>query len=220
MIEVCLKYAAAAQVCQTLTEADGSSLNKQWFEFELTLHNIHSAATWRRWHNDKKVWSGSDHNEKKVWSDKLKMAFNSRPPHMRTILKDWENKCIVATKQHRGVHKDTLHHPQNTNSLSDTGNNTTHMVFEGEPAVKLHAKNVKVGASKNINPSQDKVTIRRVDSPFVKRALGSIGMYCGGWATLKMGRNGEPWCLWDRPPALWWIITVRGVGCRYMMESG
>ena len=37
--------AAAAQVCWTLTEADGSSLNKQWFEFELTLYNIHSAAT-------------------------------------------------------------------------------------------------------------------------------------------------------------------------------
>ena len=28
--------AAAAWVSQTLTEADGSSLNKQWFEFELT----------------------------------------------------------------------------------------------------------------------------------------------------------------------------------------
>ena len=29
-----------------------------WFEFELTLYNIHSAATWHRWHNDKKIWSG------------------------------------------------------------------------------------------------------------------------------------------------------------------
>ena len=32
-------------------------MNKQWYEFELTLHNMHSAATWRRWRNDKKVWS-------------------------------------------------------------------------------------------------------------------------------------------------------------------
>ena len=27
---------------------DRSSLNKQWFEFELALYNIHSAATWRK----------------------------------------------------------------------------------------------------------------------------------------------------------------------------
>ena len=52
---------------------------------------------------------------------KLKMTFSSKPPHQRTILKDWEDKCIVATKQHRGVYKDTLHQPQNTNSLRDTG---------------------------------------------------------------------------------------------------
>ena len=77
--------------------------------------------------------------------EKLKMAFSSRPPHRITILKDLEDKCIVATKQHRGVHKDTLHQPQNTNSLRDTGDITTHMVYEGEPAVKLHAKNIKVG---------------------------------------------------------------------------
>ena len=38
------------------------------------------------------------------------------------------------------------------------------MVFEGEPAVKLHAKNVKVGTSANGNPRQEKVTIGRVDS--------------------------------------------------------
>ena len=24
----------------------------------------------------------------------------------------------------------------------------------------------------------------------------------------------------DRPPSLWWIITWRGVGCRYMMRYG
>ena len=88
---------------------------------------------------------------------KMKMIFNSRHPHRRTILKDWENKFIVATKQHRGVHKDTLHQPQNTNSLKDSRDNTTHMVFEGE--------NVKVGTSANGNPRQDQVTLGRVDSP-------------------------------------------------------
>ena len=45
-----------------------------------------------------------------------------------------------------------LHPPQNTNSFKDTGDNTTHMVFEGEPAVKFHANNVKVGSSENGNP--------------------------------------------------------------------
>ena len=43
------------------------------------------------------------------------------------------------------VHKDTLHQPQNTTSERDKGDNATHMVFEGEPAVKLHAKNVWLG---------------------------------------------------------------------------
>ena len=87
--------------------------------------------------------------------EKLKITFSSRPPHRRTILKEWENKCIIATKQHRGVHKDMLHQPQNTNSLKDPGDNTMHMVFEGEPAVKLHAKYVKVGTNANGNSRQD-----------------------------------------------------------------
>ena len=88
--------------------------------------------------------------------EKLTMTFSSRPPHRRTILKDWENKCIVATNQHIGVYKATLHQPQNTNSLRDTGDNTTNMVFEGEPAVKLHTMNVKVGTSANGNPVKTK----------------------------------------------------------------
>ena len=35
------------------------------------------------------------------------------------------NMPTAATKQHRGVCKDMLHQPQNTNSLRDTGDNTT-----------------------------------------------------------------------------------------------
>ena len=40
-----------------------------------------------------------------------------------------------------------FHQPQNINSLRDTGNYTTHMVFEGELAVKLHAKDVELETS-------------------------------------------------------------------------
>ena len=47
-----------------------------------------------------------------------------------------------SNEVHRGVHKYTFNQPQNTNSLRDTGNNIMHMVFEGELAVKLHAKDV------------------------------------------------------------------------------
>ena len=83
---------------------------------------------------------------------KLKMTFHSRHPHNGwTILKGWENKYIVATKQQRGLHKDKLHQPQNTNSLRDTRDNTTHMVFVSEPAVKLHAKNIEVGTNAKWN---------------------------------------------------------------------
>ena len=70
------------------------------------------------------------------------MTFSSRPRQHRTILKDWEDKCIAATKQHGGVHKDTLHQPQNANSLRHTRDNTAHMVFEGE---KLHVTNIDLG---------------------------------------------------------------------------
>ena len=62
------------------------------------------------------------------------------------------------------------HQPQNTNSLIDTGDNTTHMVFEGESVVKLHAKNVEVGTGANLNPrqdqllGQDQVTMGRVNN--------------------------------------------------------
>ena len=43
------------------------------------------------------------------------------------------------------MHKNTLHQPQITNSLRDTRNNFTHMVFECDLSVKLHAKDVDVG---------------------------------------------------------------------------
>ena len=66
---------------------------------------------------------------------------------------------------HRSNEERHAYQPQNTNSLSDTGDNNTHMVFEGEPAVKRHNKNVKVGTNTNGNPRQDQVAIGRVDTP-------------------------------------------------------
>ena len=45
------------------------------------------------------------------------------------------------------------------------GNNITHMVFEGELAVKLHTKDVEVGTSSDRNPRQDQVTVGRAHSP-------------------------------------------------------
>ena len=139
-----------------------------WFEFELSEL---SAATWRRI-KCSNMTSMTQRHEHVIRAkpghrihlalEKLKMTFSSRPPHRRTILKNWKNKYIAATKQQRDVQ---LHRPQNTNYLRDTGGNTTHMVFEGEIAVKRHPKNVKVGTSTNGNPRQDQVTIESVDSP-------------------------------------------------------
>ena len=56
-----------SSVCRTLVEADGSSLNRQWLEFELTLYNTLRPATWRRWHNDKKLWSGQSLATEYTW---------------------------------------------------------------------------------------------------------------------------------------------------------
>ena len=68
-------------------------------------------------------------------------------------------------KQHRGVHKDMFHQPQNTNSLRETRDNTMHMVFKGKPAVKLYAKNINVWTIANGHPRQNQVSMGRVDSP-------------------------------------------------------
>ena len=78
--------------------------------------------------------------------EKLKMAFRSRSPHGRTILKDCATKCKVATKKYRVSIKTRFTNLKH-NSLRDTKDNTVHMVFEGEPAVKLYAKNIEVGTS-------------------------------------------------------------------------
>ena len=138
-------------------EADGSSLNKQWIDFELALYNIYTVQqhdvdnTMTRKFDQGKAWPLNKPGVREDEDD-----IQQQTPHQKTILKDWENKCIVATKQHRDFHQETLHQPQKIISLRNTGdNNTKHMVFDGEPAVKLHAKNVKVGTSANWTARQD-----------------------------------------------------------------
>ena len=81
-------------------------------------------------------------------------------------------------------------HNQNINSLRDMRDNTTHMVFEGEPAVKLHAKNVEVGTSANGNPRQDQVTMGRVDSHLLTtKALVLLGFSIIHHAVIAPIRN-------------------------------
>ena len=63
--------------------------------------------------------------------------------------------------EHRSVFKYTIHQPQNTYSLRDTGNNTTHMVFEYDLAIKLHTTTVEVGTSSDRNHRQYQVTMLR-----------------------------------------------------------
>ena len=80
---------------------------------------------------------------------KLKMAFRSRSPHRRPILKDWENKSIVASNNTKVFTKTSL-----TNLkipiLSETRETKPHVVFK-DSAVKVHSK---VGTSVNGNPRQ------------------------------------------------------------------
>ena len=70
-----------------------------------------------------------------------------------------------------------LHQPQNTLSPRDTGNNTRHMVFEGELAVKLHAKYVEVRTSSDRNIRHDKVTMWKetVQDLITTKALVFLG---------------------------------------------
>ena len=75
-----------------------------------------------------------------------------------------------------------IHQPQNTNSLRDTGNNTMHMVFDGELAVKLHAKDVEVGTSKDKNPRQGLVRKNLITG----RSTNSTNFTTGGLDYLFM----------------------------------
>ena len=73
--------AAAARKFRTLTEADRSSQNKQWFNLKLTMYNIHCPATWDRWHNDKKVWPGQGLTPVYTWRSRSWRWHLAADPH-------------------------------------------------------------------------------------------------------------------------------------------
>ena len=73
--------AAAARVWRSLVGADGSSMNQQWFEFDLTLYNIFSQATWRRWYNDKKLWSEQSLATEYTWLSRSWRRHSATDPH-------------------------------------------------------------------------------------------------------------------------------------------
>ena len=119
-----LRQQFACSGCQTLVEADGISLNRQWLEFELTLYNIFSPTTRSRRHNDKKLWSGQRVATEYTW---------------RSSSWRWHSEAISHTGKQfsrimRTNAKYTFHQPQYTNSLTDTGNKTTHLMFACELA--------------------------------------------------------------------------------------
>ena len=89
--------AAAARVCRTLVEADGSSLNRQWLEFELTLYNIKPSHTTSMTQQETRIGTKPGHRIHLALK-KLKVTFSSWPTLRRTILKDWENIYKITTK--------------------------------------------------------------------------------------------------------------------------
>ena len=72
----------------------------KWFMFELTLYNVCTQCS-----NTTSMIQWQESLIRAKPGPQIHMAFEklkmTRPPHRRTILKDWENKWIVATKQQR-----------------------------------------------------------------------------------------------------------------------
>ena len=111
-----------------------------------TLYNIHSAATWCQWHNDKKVWLGQRLATEYTWpSRSRRWHSSSRPPHRRTILKDWENKCIVAKKEHRGMYPQRRASPTSKYQFFESHERQYRAHVLRMWAFKHHTKNVEGG---------------------------------------------------------------------------
>ena len=117
-----------------------------WWRLDCTR----SPATWRRWHNDKKLWSGQSQTIEYPWQEAE--GDRQQPTPTPKILEDWENKCILATTWHRGVQKDMLHQPQNTSSLRDTRNITMYMV-------------AKVSLLSNFTPRMSRLGLEQMETP-------------------------------------------------------
>ena len=163
--------------CWTLLEADGNSLNKQWLQFEVTLYNMLSPATRCRWHNDKKLIATKPghwiHLVLKAW------PLNTTGPQeaesdIQQLTPTPENNTQWLGDQMQNSNEVTqrcpqilFHQTQNIKSLRYTGYNSrpTHIVFEGELAVKLRSKDVEVGTSMDRRLKQDQVTLVLDHSP-------------------------------------------------------
>ena len=81
--------------------------------FELTLYNIHSAATWRRRHNDKKLWSGQSLATEYTWYSRSWRWHSAADPHtgeqtLQTNSYYQRSNTVVSTKTR------LIHQPHNT----------------------------------------------------------------------------------------------------------
>ena len=84
----------------TLVEADISSLNIQWFEFELinlVQHTQPSNTKSMKQRQETMIVAKPGQRIHQALEE-LKVTFRIWHPHCRTILKDWENKCLITTK--------------------------------------------------------------------------------------------------------------------------
>ena len=66
------------------TPMDGSSLNKQWFKFKLTLNSIHSPAKRRELHNnDNRPWSEQWLTTEYTWRSRSWRWHSAADPHTK-----------------------------------------------------------------------------------------------------------------------------------------
>ena len=115
----------------------------------LILYNIHSAATRRRWQHDVDGTTKKKSDRGKAWLPNTSGAREAEDDIQQQTPTPEDNIQGLGEQIHssneatdRSVTKTRFTHFKNTNSMRDTGDDTAHMVFEGEPAVKLHSKNV------------------------------------------------------------------------------
>ena len=94
------------------------------------------------------------------------------------------------------VHKYTFHKPQNKFSERHR-NNTTHMVFEGQLAIKNYAKDVKFGTIADRNHRLHNVTMGRVLSSGSTNdyRLSFVSIQYHYYKTLSTGPSGNKNCL-------------------------
>ena len=121
----------------------GQLQNKQLFLFGKTFYCTHSPPTCRWW-LIKKPWSSKALPPNAPGPREAEGGTQQLIPTQENNTQGLGAEIIITTKYYRSVHNDTLHQPQNTNSLWGSINNTTHMVVEGELAVKLSRQGCRI----------------------------------------------------------------------------